>query len=1691
MTVSSNAFAVTAPYSEGFESEATCSTSCSAACLLSTTGWTNDISGADTRDWKVDIGGTGSSGTGPSVDHTLGTSAGKYLYYEASSCTGTFNLISPPLELTGMTNPIANFWYHHLGGDIGLLHVDILDSSLAVLATDVIPVISDDIDLWQRTPTIDLGAYLAQGTVHVRIRGEHTGSFEGDQAIDDFSFFEAFPDAGITSIDGPLDGCALGSESVSVTITNLSTVSIANFDVQYTVDGGTPVVETFSGTIAAASSASFTFATPADVSAGGSHDIEATTLLVGDGDTTNDNLVATIFNGSIVAAPYLDDFEGGATVLEQWVTGGIQNEWELGAPNDFIIDAAFSGTSAWVTDLDNNYNTESSQVVEMRCGLDLGGMTNPAVRLALWTEARTNSDGAVLQTSVDGGASWQTLGGLGTGLNWYNGNVAAEPAGSPVGWTGANADGSMGFFTAQHDLGSLAGEPQVLFRLFFASKGTSTDEGIAFDDFEVFENATSAVEVLNLSVGGTSSLEATPPGATDVLVHDFMLRAFGPGAKMIDSIAITNSGNLPDAEIDAASLYVDDGDGSFDPALDILVDTQLFAAGVATFTTSGFIDVPSLDETRLFVAFDIGAAATTGATFGSIIADVTMDVVEAGGATVTAVNPPIEGPILTVGGVVDTLPMFDDFSGAFFARSVKGGTGSFPTASGVGTMISIGPETTNAPQIELLPSTPETALLPVEGTNFFGMSFPNGNATGALDYFLDLSGYTAANDRLWLEFRFADLGEEVDVEDFIFLSLDGGATWAVAVYAWEWGLGDDVWNVRVADLSQALKVALLDYTGTVVLRFQASDDTGFVSDGLLIDRVKLGVAPRTVLERPVGTLRPDGSTDGAGSIAAVPQSLLYTIKNPGDYDLDVDIDSLASLNEINVSNVVILPPTTTPVPAGGEAVFQVSYLPGIGDYSFDVAFTVDDPELIDNTYNITIDGVGNLSSPEIDVQRPADTTIPSGGTDPQGTLNAGDGDTLTYTIANIGFEDLSLGGVGIGSMENVTASIVTQPMGPLAQNDTATFAVDFTVAGNGPFSFDLLITSNDSDESVYVVTVEGEGLGQGAGGAGGGGPTTSAGGGGAGGNGMGAAGGSDASGGSGGSEPAPTDEGCGCRVAGANDNSSSGWALFMLAALGMVVRRRQGQGQRLGRVASAAGIVLLVAGAWAGCATGDPPVDDSEPEGGMGGMPTVTSPTAGGTGGTGGSGTGGAKMCAQDCSAIVVAQCREAVCNEDSGQCEIRSVGDDIECDDGAFCTIGDTCQAGVCTAGEPNTCGLTPDECANVTCIEASATCIQEVAVNGTACTSPSLCEQNAVCTDGTCAGEPKNCSLAVTPACHVSVCNPTSGDCEPIPGLDGSSCTDPAALCTVNKTCASGQCVGGTPKDCTNLDTVCDRGQCNTTSGICEVVDAPANTTCNDVNACTVADLCQAGGSCAGTVQMNCVNDDGCCPSGCNGTNDTDCLLTILLMGDDVDAVGWDAYRAALTASGVPWTERDLDVMPFPDLATLSNFTAVIWFDEDGIFSGDTEAQIVADWLSAGGRLFVTGVDFLWDFANGPVGLGEQNLYQLWQTVYFGDAASTSSVRLDGVVADPITDDFASPNGLILANTDAARGDWADETMGLATTAALYDAGTGANHGALTHYDSGTYRVVWLGVNFHNGLTDATQRSTLMGNIVNFFRN
>ncbi|XP_071956933.1 MAM and LDL-receptor class A domain-containing protein 1-like [Antedon mediterranea] len=142
-------------------------------------GWTNDFVNDD-FDWLRDTGGTPSSYTGPTADHTLGNGLGFYVFIETSSPRYVNDkawLVSEHLSPSAGT--CLNFWFHMYGTGIGALNIytQTLDSSPKLIWSR-----SDNYgNLWVNSKS----TLMSADEFWVIFEGVRGTSHESDIALDD------------------------------------------------------------------------------------------------------------------------------------------------------------------------------------------------------------------------------------------------------------------------------------------------------------------------------------------------------------------------------------------------------------------------------------------------------------------------------------------------------------------------------------------------------------------------------------------------------------------------------------------------------------------------------------------------------------------------------------------------------------------------------------------------------------------------------------------------------------------------------------------------------------------------------------------------------------------------------------------------------------------------------------------------------------------------------------------------------------------------------------------------------------------------------------------------------------------------------------------------------------------------------------------------------------------------------------------------------------------------------------------------------------------------------------------------------------------------------------------------------------------------------------------------------------------
>ena len=240
------------------------------------------------------------------------------------------------------------------------------------------------------------------------------------------------------------------------------------------------------------------------------------------------------------------------------------------------------------------------------------------------------------------------------------------------------------------------------------------------------------------------------------------------------------------------------------------------------------------------------------------------------------------------------------------------------------------------------------------------------------------------------------------------------------------------------------------------------------------------------------------------------------------------------------------------------------------------------------------------------------------------------------------------------------------------------------------------------------------------------------------------------------------------------------------------------------------------------------------------------------------------------------------------------------ECVDGDACTIGDHCEEGVCV-GLPIACD-DENPCTDDSC-DGLGGCINEFNLepcdDGDPCTVADQCDDGeclgfaipcdcqseedcAALEDGdlcngtlTCTTEelPYQCEVeagtiveclpvtGMNAPCLLNDCDPGTGECETLPANDGHPCDDEDA-CTVGDKCEAGVCVFGVPMLC-NDGNHCTDDSCDSGLG-CEF--APNAGPCSDDDVCTVGDGCADGQCVSGADELPCDDGNPCTAGACD---------------------------------------------------------------------------------------------------------------------------------------------------------------------------------------------------------------------------------
>jgi len=188
--------------------------------------------------------------------------------------------------------------------------------------------------------------------------------------------------------------------------------------------------------------------------------------------TLPSNFDEKTFTFNVNYASYYTSFEG--VCPAGWTLGGT---WQCGVPTNVGPPTAYAGTQCVATQIAANYlNNQSFTLANATSpDIDLSGSPNPTLSWRMWVDTEGSShDGVNLKISTDGGMTYSVVDTVAPG---YPLTIATEPA-----WGGHQQ--ALGWQTFQANLAQYSGQT-VRLRFSFRSDSSGTSPGIYVDDFLV------------------------------------------------------------------------------------------------------------------------------------------------------------------------------------------------------------------------------------------------------------------------------------------------------------------------------------------------------------------------------------------------------------------------------------------------------------------------------------------------------------------------------------------------------------------------------------------------------------------------------------------------------------------------------------------------------------------------------------------------------------------------------------------------------------------------------------------------------------------------------------------------------------------------------------------------------------------------------------------------------------------------------------------------------------------------------------------------------------------------------------------------------------------------------------------------------------------------------------------------------
>ncbi|MCF8297273.1 MAG: T9SS type A sorting domain-containing protein [Saprospiraceae bacterium] len=311
-----------------------------------------------------------------------------------------------------------------------------------------------------------------------------------------YEYSPAANDLAVIGWAGSSDLCALSStEQVKVNIVNNGTSSQSNFNIVYSLNQGTNITETYTGTIISGDTLTYTFTNTADLSSPGWHLLSIFTNLANDQNLLNDTLNWWIKKIGTIIPPFYEDFEDSTSL---YLRGYRGSEAKLNLTTEYNGDSWVAVRMQGKSNTGWNYPTNVTDAFA----------NNPEHFTKLYSCDINTTGMSVLRLMFD----YQNESTYDIKNNWFrvmiNGTSYAKAAftGDSV-WQPNNTDDHSNNETLEFDLSSyIGGNITISLEAVLCYDEQGSGYGMAdevyIDNIRLWEPALHDVGVLNITSSG-------------------------------------------------------------------------------------------------------------------------------------------------------------------------------------------------------------------------------------------------------------------------------------------------------------------------------------------------------------------------------------------------------------------------------------------------------------------------------------------------------------------------------------------------------------------------------------------------------------------------------------------------------------------------------------------------------------------------------------------------------------------------------------------------------------------------------------------------------------------------------------------------------------------------------------------------------------------------------------------------------------------------------------------------------------------------------------------------------------------------------------------------------------------------------------------------------------------------------------